>query len=67
MLASVGIAAVEIAARQDAFALGQVHPTLHTTYHLFCRSGYILILPGCWPAIGPQQQVNNYGNSQQKK
>jgi len=67
MLASMGIAAVEIAARQDAFTLGQVYPALNTTHHLLCRSGYILILPGCRPAIGPQQKVNNYCDSQQKK
>jgi hypothetical protein len=61
------IAAVVITARQNAFALGQVHPALYTTHHLLGRSGYILILLGRLPAKGPQQQIDYYCDSQQKK
>jgi len=65
MFAAVFIAAIEIAARQNALTFGQVHTALCATHHLLNRSGCILF----WrlPAKRLQQQVDNHNNGQQKK
>jgi len=66
MLDTMRIAAIEIAARQNAFTFGQVHPALCATHHLLNRSGWYILL-GRWPAKRLQQQVDNHNNGQQKK
>jgi len=66
MFAAVFIAAIEIAARQNALTFGQVHTALCATHHLLNRSGWYILL-GRWPAKRLQQQVDNHNNGQQKK
>jgi len=65
MFAPVRIAAIEIAAGHDTFALGQVHAALRATHHLFDRSRGIL-LPGRLFAVSPQQQEDHNDDGKQK-
>ena len=70
MRATMHLAAIALVTDQDTFVLGQMHAAMRTAHHVLRLPGHACIgrIILTYPlAIGSQQQVDGYKNSQKKQ